>query len=478
MAHQSRRSVGGGERRKYTTRERREALADVGKLGLHAAASKHGMPATTVANWVSRGLPKRSEKGSKVGASKVRASKTEVKKLDTVVPKGLRGRSTAEKANAVTAANVSTPSPARASRSQPSTPAVTVPAPAARRARPAKKYTLSQRAEIVEYATKHDVTAASKKFKVSRFSIYDWLRKVKIAATGAGDSPTSGPEPLAIEKKRDEEILAEWRSHPGLGPSQIRNQLRRKSIKVSVHTTRRVMEDAGYRPRKVKREPHDKRFEAIRPNHLWHLDFVQRFINRASVFTLIIIDDYSRFVVGHGVVVDAERADTVLEAFIEATRRHGRPESVMSDKGSAFWSWRGISRFTNLLTEMGIDQLIAEQKEWNGKVEVFNGNLHKELFDAHRFADVSEMQRRLAGHLRWYNHERTHHALGGLLVPADRFFGRAEEVLARIESGAGRDLSDLVDLRARTLDLFKIATQEGATEIWLMGKKIFELPKV
>jgi len=33
------------------------------------------------------------------------------------------------------------------------------------------------------------------------------------------------------------------------------------------------------------------------------------------------------------------------------------------------------------------------------------------------------------------NHARTHHALGGLLVPADRFYGRAEEVLARIETG-------------------------------------------
>ena len=38
---------------------------------------------------------------------------------------------------------------------------------------------------------------------------------------------------------------AEWHKHPGLGPSQIRNQLRRAGIKVAVHTVRRVMEDAG-----------------------------------------------------------------------------------------------------------------------------------------------------------------------------------------------------------------------------------------
>src|SRR5690349_10722474 len=128
----------------------------------------------------------------------------------------------------------------------------------------------------------------------------------------------------------------------------------------------------------------------------------------------------------------------------------------MSDQGAAFWSWKGVSRFTALLTELGIDHLEAEHKEWNGKVEVFNANLHKELFDAHRFYDLAEMRRRLAAHLHWYNHARTHHALGGLLVPADRYYGRVDEVLARIEAGAGRDASDLLDLRERCLELFDL----------------------
>jgi transposase InsO family protein len=51
----------------------------------------------------------------------------------------------------------------------------------------------------------------------------------------------------------------------------------------------------------MRHRPHDQRFEAVRPNHLWHLDFVQRFVNRASVFTLILLDDCSRFVVGHDI---------------------------------------------------------------------------------------------------------------------------------------------------------------------------------
>jgi transposase len=140
----------------------------------------------------------------------------------------------------------------------------------------AKAYTPTQKAQVLEHASAHGVTAASEKLGISRFSIYDWQRKLAKAAKGEGRSPTSGPAPQEVEAKRDREILDEWHKHPGLGPSQIVNQLRRSGVKVAVHTARRVMEGAGYRPPKVKREPHDQRYEAVRPNQMWHLDFVHR----------------------------------------------------------------------------------------------------------------------------------------------------------------------------------------------------------
>jgi transposase len=108
---------------------------------------------------------------------------------------------------------------------------------------------------------------------VSRFALHQWQRELDKAAKGEGPSPTSGPAPSDIEAQRDREILGEWHKHAGLGPSQIRNQLRRRGIKVGVATVRRVMEDAGYRPPKIKRDPHEQRYESVRPNHRWHLDF-------------------------------------------------------------------------------------------------------------------------------------------------------------------------------------------------------------
>jgi transposase-like protein len=62
--------------------------------------------------------------------------------------------------------------------------------PVARRARVARSYTPSQKAEVLEHAGAHGVTAAAEKFGISRFSIYDWRRKTAKAAKGEGPSPT------------------------------------------------------------------------------------------------------------------------------------------------------------------------------------------------------------------------------------------------------------------------------------------------
>jgi len=436
--------------RTYTLAEKQAAIARTLAVGAATASREHQIPGGTLSCW----------------AHKARQGLPGYALLPTPAP-------------TPTPTPTPTQSPARAPA--PAAPApVPAPTPAAAAATPtgkvARVYTPSEKARALELAAEVGVTAASRQLGISRYSLHDWRRKVQRAAQGQGDSPTTGPAPADIEAQRDKEILDLWRRHPGLGPSQIKNQLRRQGVKVAVNTVRRVMEDAGYRPPKVKRDAHTERYEAVRPNHLWHLDFVHRHINRTNTFTLILIDDHSRFVVGHG-VDDAERAALVIETFTSAVERHGKPEAVMNDKGSAFWSWKGISRFTALLTELGVDQIVAEHKEWNGKVEVFNGNLAKELFNVQRFYDVGEMKRRLASHLHFYNHRRTHHALGGLLVPADRYYGRVEEVLARIEAGAGASIhTDLLDLRERALELFKVVSRDGKPEIWLLGQPLLAPP--
>jgi len=116
------------------------------------------------------------------------------------------------------------------------------------RARVARSYSPTQVAQFLDRVAEACLRPASTELGISRNAFRDWGRNVKKAARGEGVAPTRGPEPRIVEERRDASILAEWRNQQGLGPSQIRNQLRRNGVTVSVHPVRRVMEDAGYRP--------------------------------------------------------------------------------------------------------------------------------------------------------------------------------------------------------------------------------------
>ena len=203
--------------------------------------------------------------------------------------------------------------------------------------RVARVYTPSEKARALERVAALGVTAASRELGISRYSLYDWRRRVQRAAEGKGDSPTSGPDPADIEAQRDREILEMWKTHPGLGPSQIRNQLRRSGVKVATGTVRKVMEDAGYRPPKRKTSDHTRRYESIRPNHIWHLDFVQRYINRASTFTLTMATPKSFGVSAHQ-RMDSVRQQQVDLAFVPhqllmSRSTTARPASSHSSRG-------------------------------------------------------------------------------------------------------------------------------------------------
>lgn len=411
--------------RRYTQAEREKALVLADEIGPCAASRELGIPEGTISGWRF--------------AQKRKAEKTPPAKIPAV---------------------------AQREKSEPKQPA-------SPRKHVAKKYTPSLRGRVLEYVAEHGVSAAAREFGMTRFAIYDWMRKNELHAQGkAAESPLVGSDEDAAAI-RDELILKEWRASTGLGPSQIRNQLRRQGLKVSIHTVRCVLEANGYVPPKVRRiSNHDQSYEAVRPNQLWHMDFLHRHINKQKVYVLIVLDDFSRFIVG-AALWDGERVAAVMETFSAAVARHGRPEKVLSDGGSAFHSWRGVGRFTNLLTELEVDQIVAENPQTNGKLEVLNANVQKELFNQEKFFDLGETQRRFLAWVNFYNFRRTHHALGGLLVPADRYFGRAEEVLACIEAGKSPDgVGEPAPVGDRQLDLFRISSCRGRVELHLLGHRI------
>ena len=362
-----------------------------------------------------------------------------------------------------------------------------------------KRYSPAEKMAILEAAKETSVSEAAKKHGVVTGTIYEWRRSNKrrnktvelvensdTEITGAGtnkspslNTPKSGncdkdkvpsynEDPKEI---RDQKIMAVWRQHPGYGPSQVKNILKRGGFKVSVGTVRHVMESNGYLPPKFKRKEHVGSYEAARPQELYHLDFYHFYVHKQKQCILFIEDDYSRFITGWA-LVSSERAAPVIECFERAVQRYGRPEGAMSDRGAAFHSWRGLSRFESLLEEFEVNYYLAKEAAVNGKVEALNASFQKECVEQTEFMDLTDAARVIGRWVDHYNHHRTHHALGGLLVPADRFYGIAEQTLKRIEQGIGAKTADLTSPDSRGLELFRVVSYGGSPQVWLMGNKI------
>ena len=113
----------------------------------------------------------------------------------------------------------------------------------------------------------------------------------------------------------------------------------------------------------------------------------------------------------------------------------GKPEMVLTDRGAIFHTWSGIGRFDRVLEAYDIQHILAspENPRTCGKIEAVNKNIQKELIDRVEFRTYLDAKEQIGRWIDGYNHQRTHQGIGGVLVPADRFFGR----YAKLDANAG-----------------------------------------
>lgn len=306
--------------------------------------------------------------------------------------------------------------------------------------RKGRRYSASEKyAILADAAQGKSSEELHKKYGISRETVSRWVRRLKQSKT-ANESPAPAETPTspapATERTTEigsgdrhkgyhrhwREVIKVWRSRPGLGPAQIKNQLYRAGIKITVATVRKVLEENGYTPPKsTTKEVEINNYEAVRPLELVHLDFKHFYINRAKVYLLLLQDDFSRFLCGYR-MTESENMNAVIETFEECVSRYGKMQSIITDAGSAFYSWNGINRFQKLVSEeYGVDQIKAKSPRSNGKIENVNKQIEKEVLDVDRYASIEEAKGAVEKWIWFYNFERTHMGLPAGMVPADRF---------------------------------------------------------
>jgi transposase InsO family protein len=228
------------------------------------------------------------------------------------------------------------------------------------------------------------------------------------------------------------------------------------------------------------------RFEAPRRNALWQADFAEVRVGDDKLYVLIIIDDFSRYVVGFA-LADSPRSAVATETMKLAIARHGKPEAVRTDRGGAFVAFAKEGDFGRFLEASLVDHIVGRpySPRGGGKVESAVGTLRRELWDLFHFADRTEAEARLARFFDEYNERRAHMGIDGL-TPADRFFGRADRVLAAVDAvsrgrqgalsllaPAGAPIEELTAPGSGApLEVLRLVLVDGAMELRFCGARV------
>jgi len=213
------------------------------------------------------------------------------------------------------------------------------------------------------------------------------------------------------------------------GWPRIWRQLRAQGIRVGKQRVQRLMQQHGIRARGKRRfhvmttdSRHDlpiapnllnRNFTPVAPNQAWAGDITYIATEKGWLFLAVVIDLFSRRVVGWSMQPDMRR-NLVIDA-LEMAWFHRRPDGnntliFHSDRGSQYAS----EDFSKVLKEYAITQSMSGKGNcWdNACSETLFGSLKVERLHGQRFETIRQAKDETIAWLLWYNQTRMHSTLG------------------------------------------------------------------
>jgi transposase InsO family protein len=285
---------------------------------------------------------------------------------------------------------------------------------------------------------------------VSKHTLYAWKARFdEQGPAGLMDLQRGGPKGSRMPELTKRTILMLKQSNPAWGCQRISDMLLRgPALPASATAVARVLHEAGYQMEEVTTRPHPdkvRQFERAAPNQLWQTDLFTFVLKRQNrrVYLVAFMDDNSRFITGYGLHASQSTA-MVLEVVRAAIVAYGTPKEMLTDNGSQYVTWRGTSVFHREMDKRGIKHIVAkpQRPQTLGKIERFWGTLWRECIETSVFLDLEDARRRIGHFIDYYNFQRPHQGIEGL-VPADRFFGAASEVLQTLRNRVAANALEL-----------------------------------
>src|SRR5262245_40117762 len=311
---------------------------------------------------------------------------------------------------------------------------------------------------------------------VSSHTLYAWRRRFEeFGPAGLDEKRRGAPVGSRVPEATKRAILMMKGQHEEWGCERIHDMLMRsEGFTASAGAVARVLREAGYESEEQPTERHPdkpREFERAKPNQLWQSDLFTFLLKREGrrLYLIGFLDDHSRYVVGYGLYASSSGA-LVREVFEAAIANYGAPEEVLTDQGPQYHTWRGTSEFARLCAKRGIRQLVARARhpQTLGKIERFWGTLWRECVERATFQSLEDARRRVGLFIDYYNFQRTHQGLDGL-VPADRYFSAAPQVLETLKKRVEKNALDIAQHGTPRQSVY-LTGRVGDAEISLHGE--------
>lgn len=233
----------------------------------------------------------------------------------------------------------------------------------------------------------------------------------------------SGPDPDMELRDAIQRIALEW---PSYGRPRITRELRRRGWTVNPKRVYRLMREDNLlcvRKRKFIVTTNSNHGRKVYPNlargmvltgvdQLWVADITYIRLREEFVFLAVILDAYSRRVIGWELARTLEDELTLAALRMALTRRLVQPGLVHhSDRGSQYAS----NDYTGLLQDSGIEISMSRKgNPWdNAACESFMKTLKYEEVHRNEYRNLAEARASIQVFLeRVYNRKRLHSALG------------------------------------------------------------------
>ena len=247
--------------------------------------------------------------------------------------------------------------------------------------------------------------------RVSHGGFYTWVGRPPSHRALANERLTGLIRQSFAQSDRTYGSPRVWRDLLAWGETVGENRVARLMQRAQLHARRkrrRWPTDVGVRQEHcIAANVLERQFEAAGPNRKWVADFTYLWTAEGWLYLAVVIDLYSRKVVGWS-----------MSAM--ALWRRGKPSQLLhhSDQGSQYTS----EDFQRLLAEHGIECSMSRKGDcWdNAAIESFFSSLKTERISRKNYATRDEVRADVFDYIeRFYNPRRRHSTLG--YVSPDQF---------------------------------------------------------